>query len=106
MVLGYELHNFMFDTARTGHENTYDTRVDHGRTFCLILQELAMKILTTIVKICIFKPNPSSPRLQARFSAQILHILNWEDTQNSFHARLPKTYLHTFSSLKFSVSII
>ena len=24
MVLGYELYNFMFQTARIGHENTYD----------------------------------------------------------------------------------
>ena len=24
MVLGYELHNFMFDTAKIAHENTYD----------------------------------------------------------------------------------
>ena len=26
MVLGYELYNFIFDTARIGHENTYDMR--------------------------------------------------------------------------------
>ena len=26
IVLGYELHNFMFNTARIGHENTYDMR--------------------------------------------------------------------------------
>ena len=26
MVLGYKLYNFMFDTARIGHENTYDMR--------------------------------------------------------------------------------
>ena len=25
-VLGYELYNFMFDTARIGHKNTYDIR--------------------------------------------------------------------------------
>ena len=26
MVLRYELYNFMFDTARIGHEDTYDMR--------------------------------------------------------------------------------
>ena len=26
MLLEYELYNFMFDTARIGHENTYDMR--------------------------------------------------------------------------------
>ena len=26
MVLGYELYNFMFDTARIAYENTYDMR--------------------------------------------------------------------------------
>ena len=26
MVLGYELYNFMFETARIAYENTYDMR--------------------------------------------------------------------------------
>ena len=28
MVLRYELYNFMFYTARIGHENTYDMRAN------------------------------------------------------------------------------
>ena len=32
MVLGYEHHNFIFDTARIAHENTQDSGVDFGAT--------------------------------------------------------------------------
>ena len=33
MVLEYELYNFMFETARIGHENTYDMRGIQGSAF-------------------------------------------------------------------------
>ena len=49
MVLEYELYNFMFETARIGHENTYDMRGNFQTQFIFAFFSVRLQHFTVVV---------------------------------------------------------